>query len=146
MKTLLRRAATTGVPMRSLATLLFLFATTMQLEYVHPLQGGILRMKHPSELRAGLKRPPAWLFWLRFLGGSTVKYARMVAIYLRVVRWRRAIERDSDAHAYMDQALSPVADDDEDTLDLLTKTAGAVASVAHARSVAGHPRPLTAAK
>jgi hypothetical protein len=70
MKTLLKRAAATGVPMRSLATLLFLFATTMQLERVHPLQGGILRLKHPSELRPGLERPPVWLFWLRFLCGS----------------------------------------------------------------------------
>ena len=146
MKTLLRRAAATGVPMRSLATLLFLFATTMQLERVHPLQGGILRLKHLSELRPALERPPAWLFWLRFLGGSAAKYARMIAIYLRVMGWRRAIERDPDAHAYMDQALSPVADDDEDTLDLLRKTAGAVASVAVARRVAARPRPLPAAE
>jgi hypothetical protein len=39
----------------------------------HPLQGGILRLKHPSELRPGLKGPPALLFWLRFLAGSTAK-------------------------------------------------------------------------
>ena len=58
MKTLLKRAAVTGVPMGSLATLLFLFATTMQLERVHPLQGGILRMKHLSELRPGLNAHP----------------------------------------------------------------------------------------
>jgi hypothetical protein len=100
MKTLLKRAAATGVPMRSLATLLFLFATTMQLERVHPLQGGILRLKHPSELRAGLERPPAWLFWLRFAGGATAKYARVIAQYVRVARWRRAIERDGEALSY----------------------------------------------
>jgi radical SAM superfamily enzyme len=146
MKTLLKRAAVTGVPMGSLATLLFLFATTMQLERVHPLQGGILRMKHLSELRPGLERPSAWLFWLRFLFGSTTKYARMIAIYVRVARWRRAIERDPAAPAYMDRALTPVAgDEEEDTLDLLTKTTGAVASVAHARKVAGRsPRVLAA--
>ena len=146
MKTLLKRAAVTGVPMGSLATLLFLFATTMQLERVHPLQGGILRMKHLSELRPGLERPSAWLFWLRFLFGSTTKYARMIAIYVRVARWRRAIERDPAVYAYMDRALTPVAgDDEEDTLDLLTKTTGAVASVAHARKVAGRsPRVLAA--
>ena len=138
MRTLLRRAAATGVPMRSLATLLFLFSTTMQLEHVHPLQGGILRLKHPSELRPGLRQPPVWLFWLRFLGSSTVKYARMVAMYLRVMHWCRAAERDANADAYMDQALTPVTVAEEDALDLLTKTAGAIASVAHARKVAGH--------
>jgi hypothetical protein len=142
MKTLLKRAAVTGVPMRSLAKLLFLFATTMQLEHVHPLQGGILRLKHPSELRPGLERPPAWLFWLRFLGSSTVKYARMIAIYLRVAHWRRVAERDPKAYAYMDQALTPVTADEEDTLDLLTKTAGAAAAVTHARKVAGRSAPV----
>jgi hypothetical protein len=35
---------------------------------------------------------------------------------------RRAIERDPQPHAYMDQALTPVAEDEEDTLDLPTKT------------------------
>jgi hypothetical protein len=147
MKTLLKRAAATGVPMRSLATLLFLFATTMQLERVHPLQGGILRLKHPSELRPGLRRPPAWRFWLQFLGGSVAKYARMIATYVRVARWRRAVERDPVRHVYMDQALSSVGDEEEeDTLDLLTKTAGGLASVAQARKVAGRPRPVPAAE
>jgi len=145
MKTLLKRAAATGVPMGSLAMLLFLFSTTMQLERVHPLQGGILRLKHPSELRPGLRRPLALLFWLHFVGSSTVKYARMIAIYLRVARWRRIAERAPDARAYMDQALTPVTDEDEDALDLLTKTAGAVASVAHARRVAGRPAPVPVA-
>ena len=47
----------------------------------------------------------------------------------------------------MDQALTPVADEeDEDTLDLLTKTAGAVASVTHARRVAGHAVSVPAAE
>jgi len=36
----------------------------------------------------------------------------------------------------MDQALSPVRDDDDDTLDLLTRTTGAGAAVAHIRKVA----------
>ena len=41
----------------------------------------------------------------------------------------------------MDQALTPVRDDDEETLDLLTKTAGAKAAIAHLKKVAAaHPR------
>ena len=47
MRTLLRRAAATGVPMVSLLKVLVSFATTVRLENVHPLQGGILRLKHP---------------------------------------------------------------------------------------------------
>ena len=67
MKTLLRRTAATGGPMGSLVKLLFTFATTDRLEKVHPLQSGILRLKHPSERRPGLPRESSWLFWPRFV-------------------------------------------------------------------------------
>jgi hypothetical protein len=36
----------------------------------------------------------------------------------------------------MDQALTPVGDDGDETLDLLTKTTGGDAAVAHIRKVA----------
>ncbi len=56
MRTLLRRAAATGVPMASLVKILLNFSTTVRLENVHPLQSGIFRLKHPSERRPGLPR------------------------------------------------------------------------------------------
>jgi hypothetical protein len=37
----------------------------------------------------------------------------------------------------MDQALTPVRDDDEETLDLLTKTEGGRAAVAHQKKIDG---------
>jgi hypothetical protein len=40
------------------------------------------------------------------------------------------------AHNYMDQALTPVSDDGDETLDLLTKTTGARAAVAHVKKIA----------
>ena len=47
-----------------------------------------------------------------------------------------SIARDPQALAYMDPALTPVGDDDDETLDLLTKTTGAGAALAHIRKVA----------
>jgi hypothetical protein len=144
MRTLLRRAAATGVPMKSLGTLLMLFATTVPLEKVHPLQGGILRLRHPSERRPEMRREPAWLFWPRFYASVAYKFVVIMATIARVGRWRRAAERDPSKLSYMDQAISPVTDDDEDTLDLMTKTTGGVASVAHARKVAGRMQTAAA--
>jgi hypothetical protein len=46
------------------------------------------------------------------------------------------IARDPGARAYMDQALTPVADDDEATLDLLNKTTGVRAALIHQKKVA----------
>ena len=47
-----------------------------------------------------------------------------------------SIACDPHARAYMDRALAPVGDDNDATLDLLTKTAGASAAIAHIRKVA----------
>ena len=67
IETLLRRAAVTKVPMMSLAKVLVQFSTMMQLERVHPLQSGLIRMKHPTERRPGLPRESAWAFYPRYL-------------------------------------------------------------------------------
>jgi hypothetical protein len=47
-----------------------------------------------------------------------------------------SIARDPDARTYTDQALTPVRDDEDLTLDLLTKTTGARAAIAHIKKVA----------
>jgi radical SAM superfamily enzyme YgiQ (UPF0313 family) len=132
--TLLRRAAATGVPLGSLVKLLVRFAIAAHVEKVHPLQDGILRMKHPSERRPGLPRVNAFLFWPQFIWESLRKQAIAIATLIKLLRIMRAIRRDPDASKYTDQALTPVNDDDE-TLDLMTKTSGAQAAVAHIRRV-----------
>jgi radical SAM superfamily enzyme YgiQ (UPF0313 family) len=137
MKTLLRRTAATGGPMGSLVKLLFTFSTTDRIEKVHPLQSGILRLKHPSERRPGLPRQPAWIFWPRFASETLYKHALLVGAIGRLLVWKMAITRDPDAQAYTDRALTPVRDDEDETLDLLTKTTGARSAVAHVKKVAG---------
>ena len=136
MKTLLRRAAATGVPIGNLAKYLLTFSTTDRLEKVHPLQGGIFRLKHPSERRPGLSRENAWLFWPRFAWETLVKHAVLAGAIGRLLVWQMIIANGSGAHNYMDQALTPVSDDGDETLELLTKTAGGRAAVAHAKKIA----------
>ncbi|MBV8521047.1 MAG: radical SAM protein, partial [Acetobacteraceae bacterium] len=125
IETLMRRAAATGVPMRSLATVLLAFSLAVRLENVHPLQSGILRLKHPSERRPGLPRVNPWVFWPRFAWQTLRKHAILVRAIWHFVQLKRAIERDPGAHAYMDQALAPVHDDEDAARVLLTGTCGA---------------------
>jgi hypothetical protein len=135
MKRLLRRAAAAGLPLDSLVRLLARFALTDPLENVHPLQGGILRLKHPSERRPDLPRESLWVFWPRFMWHTLRTHAISVHMVMRLLLWKRAITRDPDARNYTDLALTPVRDDDDLTLDLLTKTTGARAAVAHINKV-----------
>jgi hypothetical protein len=136
MKTLLRRAAATGVPIGNLAKYLLTFSTTDRLEKVHPLQGGIFRLKHPSERRPGLSRENRWFFWPRFAWETLVKHSILAGAIGRLLVWQTVIAYGPSAGNYMDQALTPVTADEDETLDLLTKTTGARAAVAHIKKIA----------
>ena len=136
MKTLLRRAVATGFPTGSLVVLLARFAMAVQVEKLHPLQDGILRLKHPSERRPGLPRESVWIFWPRFVWETVTKQAAFIHLFVRLTLWSRAVSRDPAAASYMDAALTPVDDDDDATLDLLTKTTGGQAAVKHFKRIA----------
>ncbi|MBB3658524.1 hypothetical protein FHX15_003771 [Rhizobium sp. BK650] len=136
MKTLLRRGAATGIKLSSLVKVLVSFATTVPLENVHPLQSGLLRLKHPSERRPGLKSEHPLLFWPRFAFDTIRKHISLVGTIINLSVSAFLIARKADAKSYMDKALTPVGDDDEDVLDLFTKTAGGTAAVSHIKKVA----------
>jgi hypothetical protein len=136
METLLRRAVATGVPVDSLIKVLINFATTPQLENVHPLQGGIFRLKHRSERRPGLPRERAFIFWLRFIWETLGKHAVIITMIARLLVLKFVIMRDPGARTYKDTALTHVGDDEEMTLNLLTNTTGAHAAVTHLKKIA----------
>ena len=83
METLLRRAAATGASMTSLLKVMVTFATAVRLENVHPLQGGLFRIKHPSERRPGLPRINPLFFWPRFILEFLVKHTKLAGLILR---------------------------------------------------------------
>lgn len=136
MKTLLRRAVASGVPLASLVKILVSFATTVPLENVHPLQSGLLRLKHPSERRPGLPRESELVFWPRFIWETAVKHVSLGGTIARLAANAFFIARDKKMKTYMDQALTPVSDHEDETLELFTKTAGGLAAVSHIKKVA----------
>jgi hypothetical protein len=137
MRTLLRRAAATGVSMKSLVKLLVTFSSTVRLENVHPLQSGIVRMRHPSECRPDRAAENAFVFWPRFIWNTFRVHLHLARLIASLALQARAIQRSSNALDYMDQALMPVGADDDETLDLMTETAGARTAIAHTKKIAG---------
>jgi radical SAM superfamily enzyme YgiQ (UPF0313 family) len=136
IETLLRRAAATNVPMMSLAKVLVQFSTMMQLEKVHPLQSGVIRMKHPSERRPSFPAENVFGFYLRHVRNLFVRNAHFVKTAWWILQLKRRIEKDPNRFAYTDQSLIPVTDEQEETFDFLTKTAGAKAAIDHFKKVA----------
>ena len=119
LRTLLRRAAASRVPMGSLVKVLVQFATTVPIENVHPLQGGLIRLKHPSERRPGLKRPISMLFWPGFAWETVRKQATVIGVGLRLALMARAVSRAQAITPYTDLALTQGEPEDEAKLELL---------------------------
>jgi hypothetical protein len=136
MHTLIKRAVATGMPVGSLVKLLVTFSTSVTLENVHPLQSGVLRIRTPSERRPGLPAKSAFVFWPEFVWQTVVKHARLTGVIASLVWSALVIANSSASKSYTDEALVPVSDDDDEKLDLLTKTTGAAAAVHHIRHVA----------
>jgi len=135
IETLLKRAVVTKIKLASLAKLVVQFRAMVMIEKMHPLQSGVLRMRRISERRPELPPVSALTFYPRYVFDVLVNNLKLLAMIWQVVKIKRRIEHDPDRHRYNDQALAPVADDDEETLDLLTKTQGAKAAIAHQHKI-----------
>jgi hypothetical protein len=63
-------------------------------------------------------------------------HAGLGRLYAHLWMVTRSIERDPRAATYLDRALMPVEDDEDETLDLMTQTTGAKSAVAHIKKIA----------
>jgi len=135
VETLLRRAVVTNIPLPSFIKVLVQFTTMMQIEKVHPLQSGLFRLRHVGERRPGLPTESALTFYPRCAWNLFFNNLKLVSTIFWMLKLKRRIEHDPSRHRYMDQALLPVGDDDDETLDLLTKTTGAKAAIAHQKKI-----------
>jgi radical SAM superfamily enzyme YgiQ (UPF0313 family) len=136
VETLLRRAYVTNVPVWSLVRVLVQFTVMMQIEKIHPLQSGLFRCKHRSERRPGLPAESAWAFYSKYWRDTLAHNLELARTIWWIVGAKRRIDRDPGRFAYTDQALTPVTDEEEETFDFLTKTAGAKEAIAHLKKVA----------
>ena len=96
----------------------------------------MLEIKVRTDRRPGLAIEPIWRFYprrIRGVVGNSVAFLRQ-ALLLHSLR--RKIERDSDRLSYTDQALTPVAENETDTLELFTHNEGARQAVRHSRKIA----------
>ncbi|MBS0641905.1 MAG: radical SAM protein, partial [Proteobacteria bacterium] len=144
MKTILRRGAASGMGLKRLMAVMFLFSSYSEVEKLHPLQGGLFRLKYRRDRRPTMPREPAWLFYPRYGWEILSKHMRMAWRWMRIDAMRREVLRDPGHRAYMDQALTPVTEDDTETLDLLTQTDGARAAVERARKMSASAGRVTA--
>ena len=114
-------------------------------EDVHPQQCGYVRVKDRLQRRPGLPRE-SWPVFHAVHGWRTlVKYTRLGLYALKLQRMRRRVENDPAARAYMDLAITPVVDAEEETLEMFDLNETSHAAVEKARLQAKRRRPADAA-
>ena len=109
---------------------------------MHPYQGGYLRRKYRHDRRPELPVESPWVFYPRYLWNLVEKHVKLAKAVLHYRRIAIDLKRDPNARGYMDMALTPVVDDEFDSLELFTATAAAKLAVTKVRkpvAVGGGP-------
>ena len=135
METILRRGAATSCSMSRLVSFVFLFASSVPLENVHPLQGGLLRRKYRRDRRPGMPIEPIWSFYPKFASDFMSKYSRALRLLLRLHFTNRRLQKNPNRYAYTDVAMTPVTEGETDKLELFTHSDAARQAVAHAHKI-----------
>jgi radical SAM superfamily enzyme YgiQ (UPF0313 family) len=141
LERIMRRAGATGINLSSLAGTLLHFSQFTAIEKVHPLQGGVFRLKFRRDRRPTIAVESMWAFYPKYLWDAAGKLVRAVRAARHLYRLANTIKADPRKTAYMDQALSPAVEDDLDSLELFNQNDAARHAAQHER----HTRALTAA-
>jgi hypothetical protein len=136
METILRRGAATNSSRSRLIGLLFLSRTSVPIERAHPLQGGLFRRRYRLDRRPGMPIEPIWSYYPKYAWRFAKNSFQEVRLLIWILITMQRIYRDKNRYAYVDQALTPVSDDETEKLELFTHSEAARESVKHVQKVA----------
>jgi Radical SAM superfamily len=129
-----RHAATGGRNFRTVVRLMMEFKAIYEIEGIHPLEGGIVRLKYRTDRRPGMGIEWPGVFHVKLAAEALWKMWRYWRLYSEGRRIIEKVKADPNRASYMDTALSPAAEDDFEHLAIFTETAGAEAAIARKRT------------
>lgn len=114
VETVLRRAIATGTSAGKTMFFIVWFKGCLGIEKIHPLEGGFFRRKNRKNRRSGMSlENPLW-FYTQYFAESLRKQFTWISLYTRMRLIYRRVKRDPDRLNYMDLALEPVTDHEEE--------------------------------
>jgi hypothetical protein len=128
---IMRRAAA----LRAFGNVLFTltwFKASFELENLHPVESGILRLKYRRDRRPTFPIEPVWSFYPKYFAELARKVAGWVWIYARLRIIYLRVKHDPRRYQYSDLAITPVTDEEIETHEMF-HSAAAVAYVAQER-------------
>jgi len=123
IETVLRRAIATGTSPGKTMFFITWFKGCIDIEGIHPLEGGFLRRKFRKTRRAELPLESPLLFYPNYLAEILWKQFKWISLYLRLRLIYRKVRQDPKNLDYMDLALEPVTDGELETRELFQSEA-----------------------
>ena len=123
VETILRRATVTGTSPGKAVFFITWFKGCIRIEGVHPLEGGLIRIRKRRSRRSGLPLESPLAFYPRYWTESARKICQWVSLYVKLQLIYRKVKRDPKRKEYMDLAVAPVTDDEVQTRELFSSDA-----------------------
>ena len=114
VETVLRRAIATGTSPGKTMFFIVWFKGCIAIEGIHPLEGGFFRRKVRRNRRPGFAIESWVIFYPKILLETVRKQSRWISLYTRMRLIYRRVKHDPQRLKYMDLALEPVTDHEED--------------------------------
>jgi radical SAM superfamily enzyme YgiQ (UPF0313 family) len=114
VETVLRRAIATGTSPGKTTFFIVWFKGCLDIEGIHPLEGGFFRRKVRVNRRPGFPIENPLVFYPKYLAETFSKQLKWISLYLRMRMIYKRVKRDPKRFEYMDLALEPVTDHEEE--------------------------------
>ena len=133
IQTVIRRAAGSSKKPRSKMLVMLWFYLMYKIEKLHPLEGGIFRLKYRTDRRPGMPIENPLVFYPKYAFETALKATRYAWMILGSYRAYWKVMREDNLEAYTDIALSPADDTQFDELEMFHVTQGGEKAVAKSR-------------
>jgi len=134
IQTVLKRAMATGISPGKALFLIVWFKGCINIEGIHPLEGGFLRLKLRRDRRSSVPRESPLIFYPRSAAELIWKQIKWAHLYLRLYRMYSRLKKDPRRAEYTDLALTPVTAGEVETMEMF-QSAGAQAFVSSIQRV-----------
>lgn len=123
IETILRRAIATGTSPGKTMFFITWFMGCIDIEKIHPLEGGFLRKKVRRTRRSRLPLENPLMFYPRVFFETLRRQLKWITLYLRLRLIYRKVRKDPQKNQYMDAALEPFTENEFGTRELFQSEA-----------------------
>jgi len=110
------------------------FRVLYDVEGIHPLEGGVFRLKYRTDRRPDRPMELPGVFHLKLAGETVWKLWNYAAYTIKALRIAHKVRSDPKRLDYMDTAISVASDTEHDVLEIFTETSGGSGAVEKKRA------------